>query len=101
MKAEFYYNKRKYTCCIVKTDLLLELRIRNEKGEVLAIEQGNKIGLQGKKREASKQVDVSQPYFYNLIKTAMSALEIADKNQLIREKDKVIEKQNEQINILN
>lgn len=71
---EFYYNKRKYDCCIYKTDSLQELRIRNEQGEVLAIEQGKKIGLQGKRREKSKLVDVSQPYFYNLIKAALSAL---------------------------
>lgn len=101
MKAEFYYNRRKYTCCIVKTDLLQELRIRNEKGEVLAIEQGKKTGLQGKKRENSKQVDVSQPYFYNLIKAAVSALQIAEKIQLLQEKDIVIEKQHDQISILN
>ncbi len=49
MKTEFYYNKRKYACCIVKTNSLTELRIRNEEGEVLAVEQGKKIGLQGKK----------------------------------------------------
>lgn len=99
--TEFYYNRRKYDCCIYKTDSLQELRIRNEQGEVLAIEQGKKIGLQGKTRENSKYVDVSQPYFYNLIKAALSALEIAEKNQLIVEKDKVIENQTEQINILN
>lgn len=101
MKAEFYYNKRKYTCCIVTTDLFKELRIRNERGEVLAIEQGKKVGLKGKKRESSKLVNVSQPYFYNLIKAAVSALEMAEKNQLLIEKDGVIERQNEQINILN
>ena len=50
MKTEFYYNKRKYTCCIVKTNSLKELRIRNESGEVLAVEQGKKKGLQGKSR---------------------------------------------------
>lgn len=100
MKTEFYYNKRKYTCCIVKTDSFNELRIRNESGEVLAVEQGKKFGLQGKNRESSKEVNVAQPYFYNLIKAARSALEIAEKNQLILEKDSVIERQDEQINIL-
>lgn len=43
MKAEFYYNKRKYTCSIAKTESLQELRIRNEEGEVIAIEQGKKL----------------------------------------------------------
>ena len=100
MKTEFYYNKRKYTCCIVKTNSLKELRIRNESGEVLAVEQGKKKGLQGKSRGISKEVDLAQPYFYNLIKAARSALEIGEKNQLIVEKDRVIERQDAQINIL-
>jgi len=101
MKAEFYYYKRKYTCCIVKTELSKELRIRNEEGEVIAIEQGKRFGFQGKKRESSKQVDVSQPYFYNLIKAAISALEIVEKNQLLLEKDQLIDVKDEKINILN
>lgn len=100
MKAEFYYYKRKYTCCIVKTELSKELRIRNEEGEVIAIEQGKKFGFQGKKRENSKQVDVSQPYFYNLIKSAISALKIVEKNQLLLEKNQLIDIKDEKINIL-
>jgi hypothetical protein len=36
MRVEFYYNKRKYTCGIFKNELVKELRIRNEQGEVLA-----------------------------------------------------------------
>lgn len=100
MKTEFYYNKRKYACCIVKTNSLKELRIRNESGEVLAVEQGKKFGLQGKNRESSKEVDLSQPHFYNLVKAAISAIEIVEKNHLLLEKDKIIEGQNHQINIL-
>lgn len=101
MKADFYYNKRKYTCGISKTDSSQELRIRNERGEVLAIEQGKRIGLQGKRRESSREVDVSQPHFYNIIKAALSALEIADKNRVIAEKDCILKVKDEQINILN
>lgn len=101
MKADFYYDKRKYTCCIVKNTSPPELRIMNEREEVLALEQGKKVGLQGKKRENSKEVDVLQPYFYNLIKAAVSALEIAEKNQLLVEKNKAILRQNEQIHNLN
>ena len=100
MKAEFYYNKRKYACGIFKSQTSNELRIRNDKGEVLAIEQGKKIGFQGKRRESSKQVDVSQPYLYNLIKSAVNALEIAEKDQLLIEKNRIIDGKDEQINIL-
>jgi len=101
MKAEFYYNKRKYVCGIFKTESSKELRIRNERGEVLAIEQGKRIGFQGKKRENSKEVDVSQPYLYNLIKAAVNALELTEKNQLLIEKDQIINEKDEQIELLN
>ncbi len=101
MKAEFYYYKRKYTCCIIKSESSKELRISNEEGEVIAIEQGKKFGLQGKRRESSRKIDVSQPYFYNLIKAAISALEIVEKNQLLIEKERIIDSKNKQINILN
>ena len=60
-----------------------------------------KVGLQGKRRESSQEIDVSQPYFYNLIKAAVNSLEIAEKNRLIVEKDKVIHGKDEQISILN
>lgn len=101
MKAEFYYNKRKYICGLFTTESLKELRIRNDKGEVLAVGQGKKIGLQGKKRENSKEVDVSQPYLYNLIKAAVSALEIVEKNQILLEKDQIIDEKDKQLENLN
>lgn len=100
MATEFYYNKCRYTCCVVNSATSQELRIRNERGAVLAVEKGKKIGLQGKRRETSKQVDVSQPYLYNLIKAAMNALEIADKKRMLLEQETVIERQNEQIELL-
>ena len=77
LKAEFDYKQRRYTCGFFKTGTLPELRIKNSEGTVLAIESGKNIGLLGNKRETATQVDLSQPYFYNLIQAALSALEIA------------------------
>ena len=53
-----------------------ELRIRNSRGEVLAIQQGKRIGLLGKSRDNAKEVDVSLPHFFNLIRAAMNALNL-------------------------
>jgi single-stranded-DNA-specific exonuclease len=53
-----------------------ELRIRNSQGLVLAVRQGQKTGLLGNSRENAREVDVSQPFFYNLILVAKSALGI-------------------------
>ncbi|MGB3512376.1 MAG: DHH family phosphoesterase [Microcoleaceae cyanobacterium] len=78
-KAEFSYSSRPYTCSISQVGDVQELRIRNSRGEVLAIQQGKKIGLLGKSRKDAKQVDVSESRFYHLIKAAMNALELAEK----------------------
>lgn len=78
-KAEFSYNNRLYTCSISQVGDVQELRIRNSRGEVLAIEQGERIGLLGKSRKDAKQVNVCESRFYDLIKAAMNALELAEK----------------------
>jgi len=71
-KAEFYHNERHYTCSLYES--LSELRIRNAEGKVLAIQKGQRIGLLGARREDAKEVDVTQPHYYQLIKAATRAL---------------------------
>ena len=78
-KVEFSYNNSSYTCSISKMGDVQELRIKNSRGEVLAIQQGERIGLLGKSRKDAKQVNVSESRFYHLIKAAMNALELANK----------------------
>jgi single-stranded-DNA-specific exonuclease len=73
--VEFSFSQRNYTCTIVERDGTQELRIRNFKGEILAIQKGQKIGTLGKTPQTSREIDVSQPQFYHLIKAAMQALE--------------------------
>jgi Na+-transporting NADH:ubiquinone oxidoreductase subunit NqrF len=63
MKAEFYYNQRRYECSVVSLSIeqenVKELRIRNHEGEILAIQQGQKTALRGKTR-ATSQLDFGQ-----------------------------------------
>ncbi|MGB3560774.1 MAG: single-stranded-DNA-specific exonuclease RecJ [Geitlerinemataceae cyanobacterium] len=73
-KASFEYDRRYYSCGLYPNESKLELRIRNDRGQVLAIEKGQKIGLLGTSRDNARSVDVSQPRFYHLIKAAMKAL---------------------------
>jgi single-stranded-DNA-specific exonuclease len=75
-KAIFDRDGRTYTCSLWES--LNELRIRNERGQVLAVKRGEKIGLLGTSRESAKEIDVTQPPFYQLIKAARLALEKAD-----------------------
>jgi single-stranded-DNA-specific exonuclease len=75
-KAEFDYADRTYSCSLSRSDGLQELRIRNSQGQILAIQPGQKIGLLGNSRENAQEVDVSRPFFENLIQTALRALGI-------------------------
>jgi hypothetical protein len=108
MKAEFYFDHRRYICSLVRVDSVKELKIKNCQGLVLAVKQGQKVGLIGKTRQDARQVDVSQAYFYNLIKAAMSALDLAskdevilDKNRAIADAEKIIQQQTREISVLN
>lgn len=73
-KAKFSYEGRIY-CCSFWQDLK-ELRIKNEQGNILVVHQGNRIGLLGKNRETAREIDVTQPHYYHLIKTALTYLKI-------------------------
>ncbi|MEG4065778.1 hypothetical protein QUA42_00235 [Microcoleus sp. Pol11C2] len=108
MKAEFYFDCHKYICSLVQVEFVKELKIKNHQGFVLAVKQGEKIGLLGKSRHNAKQVDVSKPHFYNVIKAAMSALELETKNEVILERNRtlaaaeeMIQQQNREIRVLN
>jgi DNA gyrase/topoisomerase IV subunit A len=108
MKAEFYFDCHKYICSLVQVDFVKELKIKNHQGFVLAVKQGEKIGLLGKSRHNAKKVDVSKSHFYNVIKAAMSALELENRNELILERNRtiadaeeLIQQQNREIRLLN
>ncbi|MEM6613059.1 MAG: single-stranded-DNA-specific exonuclease RecJ [Cyanobacteria bacterium P01_C01_bin.72] len=69
-KAVFTQNGRIYVCSKTTT----ELRIRNDRGHVLAVGKGDRTGLLGKSRDEAKEVNVTQPPYFQLIKTALKAI---------------------------
>lgn len=71
-KAFFNYDGRIYTCSLKPS--LQELRIRNARGKVLAINKGDRVGLLGMSRNDAKEVDVTQAPYFQLIKAALKAL---------------------------
>jgi single-stranded-DNA-specific exonuclease len=75
-KVEFDYCDRTYSCSLSPTGSQEELRIRNSQGQVLVVEPGQSIGLLGNSRQDAREVDVSLPFFENLIQTAKHALGI-------------------------
>jgi single-stranded-DNA-specific exonuclease len=76
LQAEFDWNDRPYSCSLSRSGNIKELRIRNSQGQVLAVQQGQKTGLLGNSRDSAREVDVSQPFFYNLIIEAKKSLGI-------------------------
>ncbi|MEY4519876.1 MAG: hypothetical protein RLZZ499_2476 [Cyanobacteriota bacterium] len=69
-KAVFTHSGRIYVC----SKTTKELRIRNDRGNVLAVSQGDRTGLLGKSREVAKQVNVTQAPYFLLIKAALQAI---------------------------
>jgi single-stranded-DNA-specific exonuclease len=100
-RIEFYYSKRKYMCSVLQVGTVKELRIRNPEGQVLAIQPQQRRGLLGNRRQETKEIDVSQPHYFNLLRAALNALEIAEKNQLLWVKDQLIVEKDQQIATLN
>jgi single-stranded-DNA-specific exonuclease len=75
-KVEFDYCDRTYSCSLSPAGSQEELRIRNSQGQVLVVEPGQSMGLLGNSRQDAREVDVSLPFFENLIQTAKHALGI-------------------------
>ncbi|BAZ46260.1 single-stranded-DNA-specific exonuclease RecJ [Chondrocystis sp. NIES-4102] len=73
-KVVFTHSGRIYVCSKSRQ----ELRIRNDRGDVLAIKQGERYGLIGKTRSQAKSVNVTQPPYFQLIKTALQAIDQRD-----------------------
>ncbi|HYW18694.1 MAG TPA: DHH family phosphoesterase [Nodularia sp. (in: cyanobacteria)] len=74
LKTNFQYKQRNYTCGIYQNDILPELRIKNPEGKVLVMQPGHTIGLLGNNRQDSKEIDISQPQYDNIIQAALEAL---------------------------
>ncbi len=73
-KAIFVYGTRTYTCNFWASDN--EIRIKNEKGLVLAVKLGQDIGLLGSKRDNAQKVDLTQVHFSQLIQMAVRVLNL-------------------------
>ncbi len=70
-KAVFTYSGRIYVC----SKTIKELRIRNDRGHVLAVNKGDRLGFLGKTRKEAQPVNVTQAPYFQLIKAALEAIE--------------------------
>lgn len=70
--TEFPFNGRTYTCSLLTSSN--ELKIINDRGKVLVIGKGNKIGVLEIDTDNSQTVDVTKPPYYQIVKAALEAL---------------------------
>jgi single-stranded-DNA-specific exonuclease len=70
--TDFSFKNRSYQCSLSAAGQMLE--IVNADGQTLTVTKGQKMGLLRMADRSEKQVDVTEPYFYQLIKTAMQNL---------------------------
>jgi single-stranded-DNA-specific exonuclease len=73
--AKFNYQERDYSC-IVSPDRS-QLKISNTQGQTLVVNKGQKVAELIAEAQLVKCVDLSQPYYFQLVKTAMETLSIA------------------------
>lgn len=81
--VEFYYNTRRYYCGIAANTADRVLKIRNCEGQILTIQPEQRRGWMSDRIGIGETIDVSQPFYFNLVRAASSALEIAEKDQQI------------------
>lgn len=85
--AAFYFNNRKYTCRIATVATGRELHIGNAEGHILAVQPHQQRGvLKQGQTSTPQEVDISQPFYSDLIRMALNTLEIVDKTQLLKKK---------------
>lgn len=72
-QASYEYQGRTYHCCL--WDDINELRIENDKGNLLVVTRGERNGQLKTESSHLKTIQVTQPPYYQVIKAAISALE--------------------------
>lgn len=72
----FLHKDRQYHCDVFQQVAGKQLRIRNSQGKELIVQQGQPMGTLSEQQRTPTQVNVCKPsHYYDLIKTALSALE--------------------------
>lgn len=89
-QADFFYSRRRYLARIFTKGDSRELQIHNPEGQVLVVLLPERQGYLCIPGEAARPVDVSEAYYFNLIRAGLNALEIRQKNHLLVEKDELL-----------
>ncbi len=72
--STFNYQERDYSCT-VSSDRS-QLKISNTQGQTLVVNKGQKVAELIAEAQLVKSIDLTQPYYFQLVKTAMETLSI-------------------------
>ncbi|MBD2260052.1 single-stranded-DNA-specific exonuclease RecJ [Pseudanabaena sp. FACHB-2040] len=99
-RAEFFYSRRRYTTQVATTGTARELTIRNPEGQRLVVMLPERQGFLCIPGDPPRPVDLAEPYYFNLLRAGLSALEIRQKTRLLIEKDELLAEKNNHIDTL-
>ncbi|HEY9879538.1 MAG TPA: single-stranded-DNA-specific exonuclease RecJ [Leptolyngbyaceae cyanobacterium] len=98
--ADFFYSKRRYTAQVSAKGDSRELTIRNPEGQALVVMLPERQGFLCIPGASTRPVDVSETYYFNLIRAGLNALDIKQKTRLLIEKDELLAEKNQHIETL-
>ena len=96
-QTTFFYNRRSYTALISQGQSGQELQISNAEGETLGVMLSARQGYLSLPHQPPRPVDVGEPYYFNLIRAGLNALELDKIHRLILERDEQLIQKNQQI----
>ncbi|MGG6296009.1 single-stranded-DNA-specific exonuclease RecJ [Leptolyngbya sp. AN02str] len=96
----FTFSKRRYHCTILMLDGVRELHIRNAEGGVLVIQPKQRVGRLLRQSSDVQLVELSHPFYADLMQAALNALQVAEKDDLLKKKDRIIAEKNAEIQAL-
>jgi single-stranded-DNA-specific exonuclease len=73
--CKFNYQERDYNCSM--SDDKEQLTIINSQGQSLIVSKGQKVAELIGLRESIESIDITKPYYFKLIKTAMKVLQVS------------------------
>ncbi|MBD2077840.1 single-stranded-DNA-specific exonuclease RecJ [Phormidium sp. FACHB-592] len=74
----FLLNGRTYTCEELKHSAGRQLRIRNDQGKELIVQQGQKVATLNEAQREPTSVDICKPPYYAVVKAASEAIDSAN-----------------------
>lgn len=89
----FTFSRRRYQCSILPHDTSRELHIHNAEGGVLVIRPKHKVGQLVRATGEAQTVDLTHPFYADLMHAALNALQLAEKDDLLKKKDRLIAEQ--------